>query len=114
MDMIFQGAKLLELLPQGFGVIVACFLLGVGTYLRYKKTEQEERRNDVEMHKMQVETLMAQVKALSEQLEFTRVQLDKVHSQNISLMHQLRESDKRIGELEAVIALHSITVQKRK
>ena len=77
MDMIFQGAKLLELLPQGFGVIVACFLLGVGTYLRYKKTEQEERRNDVEMHKMQVETLMAQVKALSEQLEYTRVQLDK-------------------------------------
>lgn len=113
MEMTFQAAKLLENIPQGLGAWFTIFLLVVGLWFKYKKNEQEERKLEHDTHKQLVETLNAQVKTLNEQLEATRIQMNELHSQNLVLMTQLRESNRRIVELETKLSMYTDTLAKK-
>lgn len=84
--------------------VVALAVLGFGAYLFLRKTEIEEVTSAGVLHTTQIESLMQQVKLLSEELTLARTQLKEIHDQNIALMQQVRDSNKRIQELEDMLS----------
>ena len=50
---------------------------------------------------------MEQIEMLSDELSKTREQLTNLHEQNINLMAELRNANRRIGELEVLIEKRS-------
>lgn len=74
-----------------------------GVYFYFKKTKIDEYTSAGTVQHQQIESLMDQVRLLSEELSKARMQLSEIHSQNIKLMVQIRESNLRIQELEDII-----------
>lgn len=84
--------------PWGF--VISLIILGVGALLFFKKTNIQEITSVGTIQHQQIEGLMQQVTLLSEELSKARKQLSDIHEQNVVLMQQVRDSNKRIQELE--------------
>lgn len=87
-----------------FTSLLSLAVLGLGGYLFLRKTEIEEVTSAGALHTQQIESLMQQVKLLSEELTMARTQLKEIHEQNIALMQQVRDSALRIQELEDLLS----------
>ena len=104
MDRTFDLGNTLQHLPASLSFIVSLGILILGVWLKIKKTDAEEKKNESDIQIAQVESLMQQIKLLSDELDRTRKQLSDLHLQNLELMGQLREANKRISELERALA----------
>lgn len=100
--------KILEIIGIGtsemFSAIMAFGILLIAGYMFLRKTSIEEVTSAGALHTQQIESLMQQVKLLSEELTLARTQLKEIHDQNIALMQQVRDSSKRIQELEDLLS----------
>lgn len=85
-------------------IAIAGVILIVGLYLLFRKTEIAEVTSAGALHTQQIQSLMDQVKLLSGELSLARVQLKEIHEQNLMLMQQVRDSSKRIQELEDLLS----------
>lgn len=94
---------LAKAVPPSASVFLSLVAIFVAFMLQRKKINIEEKTSISTTQKQQIETLMAQITLLSDELEKTREQLTELHNQNIELMTQLREANRRIGELEALL-----------
>lgn len=103
MELSLNAGSILDNLPPVLSVVGSVLFLAVGVWLRWRKTHVDERRTESDVHLAQVESLMNQVRMLSEELIQTRVQMNELHTQNLELMGQLREANKRIAELEILL-----------
>lgn len=92
--------------PETISVGLAILALIVAVYLFTKKSGIEEITSNNAIQTIQVKTLLDQVHFLSDELDKARRQLDEIHQQNIHLMEQLRESNRKIQELELFIAVN--------
>lgn len=104
MEQIFDLGKTLQRLPASLSFITSLGILILGVWLKIKKADAEEKKNESDIQIAQVESLMQQIKLLSDELDRTRKQLSDLHLQNLELMEQLREANKRISELERALA----------
>ena len=104
MELALDLGNILQHLPASLSFIVSLGILILGVWLKIKKTDVEEKKNQSDIQIAQVESLMQQIKLLSDELDRTRKQLSDLHIQNLELMEQLREANKRIGELERALA----------
>lgn len=104
MELALDLGNTLQHLPASLSFIVSLGILILGVWLKIKKTDVEEKKNQSDIQIAQVESLMQQIKLLSDELDRTRKQLSDLHIQNLELMEQLREANKRIGELERALA----------
>jgi K+/H+ antiporter YhaU regulatory subunit KhtT len=93
-------------LPASASILVSVVAILVAFVLQRKKINIEEKTSISSTQQQQIQTLMNQITFLSEELEKTREQLTDLHNQNIELMTQLREANRRIGELEALLDKH--------
>ena len=91
---------------ETISVGLAILALIVAVYLFIKKSDLEEIISNNAIQTIQVKTLLDQVHFLSDELDKARRQLDEIHQQNIHLMEQLRESNRKIQELELFIAVN--------
>lgn len=111
MEVIAALISLLQNIP--IPSVVSAFLgvvtIAVGLVLYHKKTDIESKTATSAIQRVQVESLMAQIELLSEELDKTRHQINELHTQNLSLMQQLRESNQRISELEASLSIYRTT-----
>lgn len=103
MELSLNAGSVLETLPTALSVSGSVLFLIVGLWLRLRKTNLEGRKTESDVHLAQVESLMSQVRLLSEELNQTREQMNVLHHQNLELMGQLREANRRIGELEVLL-----------
>ncbi len=104
MELALDLGNTLQHLPASLSFIVSLGILILGVWLKIKKTDVEEKKNQSDIQIAQVESLMQQIKLLSDELDRTRKQLSDLHIQNLELMEQLREANKRIDELERALA----------
>lgn len=88
--------------------IVALAILVFAGVLYVKKTNIEEVTSVGSAQHQQIDTLLDQVKFLSEELSKAREQISAIHEQNLRLMYQVRESSLKIQELEDVIHKRNI------
>jgi hypothetical protein len=104
METLILGAfnKLAES-PGILPVIISVAVLLFGAFIFIRKTAIEENTSAGALHSQQIETLMAQVKMLSDELTLARQQLHDIHAQNMDLMKHVRVSNLRIQELELMI-----------
>lgn len=103
MELSVSAGNVLEHLPSSLSIIGSIVFLGIGVWLKFRHSSVEVRKTDSEVHLAQVESLLNQVKMLSEELNLTRMQMADLHRQNLELMGQLREANKRIAELEVFL-----------
>jgi len=103
--------KLLTNLPASFSFIASIVILVLGLWLKVKKTDYEGKKSESDIQVARVESLMRQINLLSEELDKTRNQLADLHRQNLELMLQLREANKRIGQLEIALEKASVGIQ---
>lgn len=80
-----------------------------GWILQRKKINIEDKTTSSMIEKTRIDSLISQIEMLSQELISTRHQITELHEQNIILMSQLREANKRISELEMSIERHNIT-----
>ena len=90
-------------LPSFVAGSISVAILLFGGILFAKKTNIEEVTSVGTIQHQQIETLLNQVKFLSDELSKARDQISAIHEQNLRLMHQVRESSLKIQELEDVI-----------
>ncbi len=90
-------------MPTVVSVSLSVIALFFATWLKFRKVDIEEKTSVTSSQAKQVESLMAQIDQLSTQLLKTREQLDQLHEQNIHLMEELRNANKRITELESLL-----------
>jgi peptidoglycan hydrolase CwlO-like protein len=107
MDLTFLFEYLLKSLPTSIAIGLSLLSIGIASWLKYKKFDVEEKTSMSSIHTKQVESLMEQIEMLSDELSKTREQLTSLHEQNISLMQELRNANRRIGELEILIEKRS-------
>jgi len=103
MELTLELGKILADSPASNGVLVTLSIVVFLMWLKNKKALIEEKKSDREVQSEQVESLMQQLKLLSEELDKTRKQLHELHDQNVILMGQLRSANQRISELEVLI-----------
>lgn len=101
--------QLLKSVPPSASVLLSLLAIGIAFYLQKSKINIEKKTSISSAQQRQIDSLMAQITLLSDELEKTREQLSSLHSQNIELMTQLREANRRIGELETLLAKYKIT-----
>lgn len=82
-----------------FGIAALVF----GGYLFFRKTNIAEVTSVGTLQQQQITSLLTQIEFLSTELAKARTQLAEIHEQNIHLMEQVRESNKRIQELEQLL-----------
>lgn len=82
---------------------LSAIALAAGIILYFKKTKIDEYTSVGTLQHQQIDSLMAQVKLLSDELTKAREQLSEIHEQNMKLMVQVRESNTRIQELEDLL-----------
>lgn len=110
MDFKLDIEKILQQLHPITSVVLSMILLMLGVWLKLRKTDLDIKKNKNEIQVAQIESMMQHIKLLSDELDRTRKQLTDLHDQNIELMVQLREANKRIQELENIIAhIHHIS-----
>lgn len=86
--------------PGSLNLFLSLIVLAISLWLNIKKTSVLGEKTESEIQTAQVENLMQHIKLLSDELDKTRKQLSNLHKENIELMNQLREANKRISELE--------------
>jgi hypothetical protein len=100
--------ELLKIIGLGtsemISAIIAFGVLGIAGYLFIRKTSIEEVTSAGALHTQQIDSLIKQVTLLSEELTLARAQLKEIHDQNVLLMQQVRDSTKRIQELEDLLS----------
>ena len=106
MEIISSFLAITKSVPPGASVLLSLIAIFVAFMLQRKKINIEEKTSISTTQQKQIESLMAQITLLSDELEKTREQLSELHNQNIELMTQLREANRRIGELEALLDKH--------
>ena len=104
MELTLDIGSTLQHLPTTASLVASFVILILGLWLKIKKSDVEEKKNESDIQIAQVDSLMQQIKLLSDELDRTRKQLTDLHLQNLELMEQLREANKRIGELERALA----------
>lgn len=107
MDLTFLFEFLLKNLPTSIAIGLSLFSIGIASLLKYKQIDVDEKTTISSIHTKQVESLMEQIEMLSDELSKTREQLTNLHEQNINLMAELRNANRRIGELEVLIEKRS-------
>lgn len=90
-------------MPTVVSVSLSIIALFFATWLKFRKVDIEEKTSVTSTQAKQVESLMAQIDQLSASLTLTRQQLNDLHEQNIHLMEELRNANKRITELEIML-----------
>lgn len=103
MEISLNAGSILDNLPPLLSLATSVAFLAVGIWLKMRKTHVDERKTESDVHLAQIESLMSQVRMLSEELNHTRVQMSELHDQNLALMSQLREANMRIAELEVLL-----------
>lgn len=89
---------------SGIASVILSFLALIGGAIFYfKKTKIDEYTSVGTVQHQQIDSLLEEVKLLSEELSKARQQLSEIHEQNVKLMVQIRESNLRIQELEDII-----------
>lgn len=88
--------------------LAAFFIVG---FLYYRKIDVEEKTSFNNIQNSRIDSLMKQIELLSNELEDTRKLVTELHTQNISLMNDLREAKLQINNLEMVIANSSQAVK---
>lgn len=95
--------KLIQGLPVAVSIALSAAAVSIVGYAILKKFDITDKTSSSSIHDQQIESLMKQVKLLSEELTLARQQLAEIHNQNIKLMEQLRSANQRIGELELTL-----------
>lgn len=103
MEIITSIFGLIKNLPASASLVLSLIAIAVAFFLQHKKINIEETTSLSNTQQKQIDSLMSQITLLSEELGKTRDQLSNLHNQNIELMVQLREANRRIGELEALL-----------
>lgn len=103
MELTIAVDTLLTNAPTTISVTVAVLSAIYAGYLKYRKVDIEDKTSVSSIQSNQVKSLMDQITLLSDELVKTRTQLTELHEQNIHLMEELREANRRIGELEDAI-----------
>ncbi len=88
---------------SALSAVIALATLIFGGYLYFRKTNIAEVTSVGTLQQQQITSLLAQIEFLSTELAKARTQLAEIHEQNIHLMEQVRESNKRIQELEQML-----------
>lgn len=109
MEIIASFLSLAKNLPASASFVISFVAIAIAFFLQSKKINIEETTSISSTQQKQIDSLMSQIKLLSEELEKTRQQLSELHNQNIELMKQLREANHRIGELEMMLDKHKST-----
>ena len=106
MEIISSLFGLVKNLPAAASLLLSLLAIGIAAFLQHRKINIEETTSLSNTQQKQIDSLMSQITLLSEELGKTREQLSSLHNQNIELMVQLREANRRIGELEALLDKH--------
>lgn len=104
MELVTALLGLLQNLPIAISAGISIFAVIIVAYLHYRKVSIEDRNTSSTIQEQQIKSLMEQIKLLSDELMQARTQLHDIHNQNIKLMEQLRDANKRIGELEILLS----------
>lgn len=104
MEVAFQFIKNL---PPAASLFLSLLAIGVAFYLQKSKINIEKKTSITNAQQKQIDSLMQQITLLSDELGKTREQLSDLHNQNVELMTQLREANRRIGELETLLAKYT-------
>lgn len=105
--------KIFPQFPTSLSLVISVLILAISIWLNIKKISTEDKKSENEIQVAQVESLMHQIKILSEELDKTRKQLSFLHKENIELMDKLREANRRISELElSLTKLSEISYQR--
>lgn len=107
MELIKELFTLFAHLPTAISIFMSGIALVLVWWMNHRKVDIEEKTSSSSIHERQMQSLMKQIELLSEELEKTRQQLNDLHQQNIELMTQLREANRRIGELETMLDKHN-------
>lgn len=104
MEVAFQFIKNL---PPTASLFLSLLAIGIAFYLQKSKINIEKKTSITNAQQKQIDSLMQQITLLSDELGKTREQLSDLHNQNVELMTQLREANRRIGELETLLAKYT-------
>lgn len=104
MEIAFQFIKNL---PPVASLFLSLLAIGIAFYLQKSKINIEKKTSITNAQQKQIDSLMQQITLLSDELGKTREQLSDLHNQNVELMTQLREANRRIGELETLLAKYT-------
>ena len=108
MELLKELFTLFSHLPTAISIVMSGVALLLVWWMNFRKVDIEEKTSSSAIHERQIDSLMKQIELLSEELEKTRQQLNDLHTQNIELMTQLREANRRIGELETMLEKHNL------
>jgi septal ring factor EnvC (AmiA/AmiB activator) len=103
MELKFDLITAFQRIPNSFSWVLSFLLFLFAVWVTFKKTANEESKNISEIQASQTGVLINQIKLLSDELDRTRKQLSDLHLQNLELMVQLRDANKRISELEMTL-----------
>lgn len=90
----------------GVSFLISLIALILGGWLYFRKTNIDQVTSVGSLQQKQISSLLEQIEFLSTELAKARSQLAEIHEQNIHLMEQIRESNKRIQELEVLLGTH--------
>lgn len=88
---------------SGVSFVISFIALILGGWLYFRRTNIDQFTSVGSLQQAQIKSLLDQISFLSEELTKARSQLSEIHTQNIKLMEQIRESNKRIQELEIIL-----------
>ena len=104
--------NLIERLPAAASLFLSLCVVAFGFWLKFKKSGTDNKVSENNIQIAQVESLMKQINLLSSELDRTRKQLTELHEQNIELMSELREANRRISELEFTLEQRDLTLHR--
>jgi predicted nucleic acid-binding Zn-ribbon protein len=102
MEIIVAALGLLES-SSGVSFLISIAALIGGGILYFRKTNIEEITSIGTLQQTNLKGMLEQISFLSEELIKARKQLAEIHEQNIQLMEKVRESNRRIQELEKML-----------
>jgi septal ring factor EnvC (AmiA/AmiB activator) len=102
MEIIVAGLNLMSN-SGGASFLISLAAIIVGGVLYFRKTNIEGVTSIGTLQQEQIKGLMSQIEFLSQQLTSARKQLAEIHEQNVHLMEEVRDSKRRIQELEHML-----------
>ena len=88
---------------SGASFLISFVALVAGGWLYFRKTNIDQVTSVGSLQQAQIKSLLEQIEFLSTELAKARSQLAEIHEQNVHLMEQIRDSNKRIQELEILL-----------
>lgn len=88
---------------SGASFLISFAALAIGGWLYFRKTNIDQVTSVGSLQQAQIKSLLEQIEFLSTELAKARSQLAEIHEQNTHLMEQIRDSNKRIQELETLL-----------